>query len=91
MGFEWDEEKATINFRKHGIAFKTATRVFQDENRLVIYDDEHSRDEDRYITIGKVKNMLFVIYVERAENIRIISARLATKKEKEMYYGNSIL
>lgn len=91
MGFEWNEEKAVKNFQKHGIAFRTATRDFQDENRLVIFDDEHSRDEDRYIAIGKVKNVLFVIYVERAENIRIISARLATKREKEMYYGNSIL
>ena len=51
MLFEWDDEKARANIKKHGIDFETAARVFADENRLEIYDEEHSEDEDRYITI----------------------------------------
>ncbi|MBQ7918538.1 MAG: BrnT family toxin [Lachnospiraceae bacterium] len=91
MKFEWDEEKAAINFRKHGIRFETAIRVFQDERRIERYDYKHSLTEDRYITIGKVGKVLFVVFVERGRNVRIISARLATRKEEAKYYGNSVL
>ncbi len=91
MGFEWNEQKSIVNLRKHGIAFEEASEVFLDDNRLEIYDVEHSDEEDRFITIGRVKKILFVVYVEREVNIRIISARLATKREEEMYYGNGIL
>lgn len=54
--------------------------VFNDDNRIEIYDFEHSSDENRYKTIGCVNDILFVVYTERKENIRLISARLATKR-----------
>lgn len=86
MKFEWDEEKNRINQQKHGIRFETAILVFNDDNRIEIYDYEHSSDEDRYNTIGCVNDILFVVYTERKDNIRLISARLATKMERSVYY-----
>lgn len=66
--------------------FMTA-KVFDDEQSIEIYDEEHSTiDEIRYNIIGRVEDMLFVVYTERGERIRIISARLATKEEEELYY-----
>lgn len=87
MTFEWDEEKERSNVKKHHIDFDTAKKVFNDVYRIEIYDVQHSTDEDRYNTIGLVSDVLFVVYTERSDNIRIISARLATDKEKEIYYG----
>ena len=55
-----------------------------------MYDFEHSKDEERFIAIGRVGDILFVVFVERGENIRIISARLATDMEKELYYDKNI-
>ena len=55
-----------------------------------MYDFEHSVDEDRYIAIGKVAEVLFVVFTERKERIRIISARLATEKERVLYYDQNI-
>ena len=89
--FQWDEEKAKINTIKHGISFKPAVKVFQDENRLETFDWEHSRYEDRYQVIGLVDDVLFVVYTERDETTRIISARKATDSERDEYYGNSDL
>ena len=86
MLFEWDDEKAAINLKKHGVSFQTAALVFYDENRIEMYDSEHSLEEDRYNTIGMVEDVLFVVYTERKERLRIISARLANKKERSMYY-----
>lgn len=89
MQFEWDEEKEKINITKHGIGFSTAALVFGDDNRIEKYDDIHSIDEDRYITIGKINGVavvVMVVYTERENAIRIISARIATKREKEAYY-----
>ena len=83
----WDEDKEEINMRKHGISFRTASKVFWDENRIEIYK-VHSIDEDRFITIGSVGEILFVVYTERDSRIRMISARLATNKERRIYYGN---
>lgn len=91
LGFEWNEQKSILNLRKHGIAFEEATEVFLDDNRLEMYDAKHSYDEDRFIAIGKVRKVLFVVYVERGTNIRIVSARLATKREERLYYGDGIL
>lgn len=91
LGFEWDEQKSIINLKKHGIAFEEASEVFLDDNRLEMYDAKHSYDEDRFIAIGKVKKVLFVVYVERDVNIRIISARAATKREENLYYGDGVL
>ena len=84
---EWDDEKNQKNYRKHGIYFEDAARVFLDENKIDEFDEIHSDFEDRYKIIGRVKNILAVIYTERGERYRIISARLATKKEVEEYYG----
>ena len=89
LQFEWDEEKEKNNIVKHGIDFKTASHVFLDPNRLEIYDEKHSTaEEDRYITIGFVKEILTVVYTERTTALRIISARVATKKERMVYYGD---
>lgn len=50
--FDWDPTKETTNRRKHGISFRQATTIFKDPNQLTIYDEEHSQDEDRWITMG---------------------------------------
>lgn len=84
--FEWDEEKNKINIKKHGISFDTAMLVFNDPYHIEFYDTEHSIDEDRYIALGYVKDILFVVFVERKEKIRLISARAATKFERREYY-----
>ncbi len=83
---EWDENKNTINFQKHGISFETAALVFADDDRIEYYDRLHSADEDRYIVIGCVHDVLFVVYTMRNEATRIISARRATPLERKLYY-----
>ena len=83
MKFEWDEEKNQINKRKHKISF-------EDENYIEMYDFEHSIEEDRYIAIGCVGDVLFVVFTERKDNIRLISARLATESERRLYYDQNI-
>jgi uncharacterized DUF497 family protein len=89
LEFEWDEEKERINIAKHGIDFETASHVFLDPNRLEYYDEAHSsRGEARNITIGYVEEVLTVVYTERKNALRIISARAATKKERMVYYGS---
>lgn len=87
LEFEWDEEKERANIKKHGIPFGVAAKVFGDVNRIEIYDKAHSIEEDRYITIGMAGDILFVVYTERHPRIRLISARLATAKERGMYDG----
>lgn len=90
MLFEWDENKEKINIAKHGLDFSTAALVFRDQNRLEWFDEIHSDDEDRYITIGEINGIavvLMVVYTERGDAIRLISARKATKQERRMYYG----
>ncbi|MBR2259090.1 MAG: BrnT family toxin [Blautia sp.] len=87
LQFEWDEEKEKINIYKHGIDFETANRVFLDPNRLEYYDEVHSfAGEEQYITIGSVKGVLTVVYTERTKSLRIISARVATKKESAVLW-----
>lgn len=91
MIFEWDEDKEQKNIDKHGIDFSTAALIFGDNNRIELYDEKHSEYEDRYITIGMVNNIvtvLYVVYTERKDAIRIISARCATRREREVYYEN---
>ena len=90
MVFEWDEEKNILNQRKHGISFETAAYVFTDENYIEMYDFEHSINEDRYIAIGRVGDVLFAVFTERKEKIRLISARLATEAERRLYYDQDI-
>lgn len=89
MKFQWDENKEKINITKHGLDFRTASWVFEDENRIEFYDEEHSYNEDRYITIGLVNQIaviIMLVYTERGDAVRIISARKATKQEKEAYF-----
>ena len=84
---EWDDKKYQINVKKHGIYFEDAARVFLDENRFEDYDELHSDYEDRWKVVGKVIDVLVVIYTERGEKYRMISARYATKEEEDEYYG----
>ena len=88
--FEWDETKNEINQKKHGISFEDAVTVFYDEEALVIADEEHSADEDRFIILGlSIDVRLMVVchcYRESDSVIRIISARKAEKKEAKQYF-----
>ena len=84
--FVWDSAKAELNRQKHKVSFETAARVFLDDNNLDDYDDFHSDDEDRNKIVGMVGNILTVIYTERGDRTRIISARRANKKERADYY-----
>ena len=86
MQFEWDEAKNRMNIRKHGISFEMATGVFFDEYRIERVDYLHSADEERLYTIGRIESILFVVFTERKDSIRIISARKATKEEENEYY-----
>ncbi len=85
--FEWDDEKARTNLQKHGVEFDEASTVFDDPMFITFLDEEHSIDEERYITIGlsNKQRLLMVAHAERKENIRIISARKATKNEEKFY------
>lgn len=82
---EWDDQKNETNVKKHGISFYTAAYVFADANRVELYDEEHSNVEERYAVIGLVGELLFVVYTERDEVVRLISARIATRTEEELY------
>ena len=87
MKFEWDENKATVNLSKHGISFEEARTVFDDRLYVDFYDPDHSDEEDRYIIVGESQqgNLLIVSYTERADFIRLISARKVTRVEREVY------
>lgn len=89
LSIEWDAHKDSLNIKKHGVHFQDAAFVFLDENRIEFYDIKHSNHEDRFIVIGIVNEVLFVVYTEREESIRIISARKATPLERELYYGKN--
>lgn len=85
--FEWNPTKAAGNLAKHGVAFEEAKTVFDDPMFITFVDDEHSVDEERYITVGISGRgrLLVVAHTDREEGIRIISARKATKKEVSYY------
>jgi len=89
--FEWNPHKARKNIEIHGVSFDEASSAFGDALSLTIHDPLHSEDEDRFILMGNsFKNQLLVIvYTERGDNIRIISARKATKKERNQYEENA--
>jgi len=92
LNFVWDEDKNKKNIVSHSISFEEAKTVFFDPNAKVIYDPDHSKDEDRFIILGlsKLLNILVVChcYRENEKIIRIISARKATSKERKQYGGN---
>ena len=88
MLFEWDDKKDQINVERHGIDFETAAGIFCDPDRIEWYDHIHSINEDRFITISMIDKrvcVVTVVYTERDEAIRIISARYATEKERKAY------
>lgn len=92
MKFEWDQSKAASNLNKHGVSFEEAKTVF-DNPLAVIFDDEvHSVDEQREIMIGhsRQNRLLLIAFTERSGNVRIISARLATRNEREDYEQNAL-
>ena len=70
---EWDDNKNRIKFRKHGISFETAALVFADEERIEYHDKLHSQNEDRYVVLGCVQGILYVVYTMRGEAALIIS------------------
>ncbi len=85
--FEWDERKAALNVRKHKVSFTEAATVFEDPNVIIEIDEAHSHDELRSTAIGfsAKSRVLLVVYAERRELIRLISARKATPEEKRRY------
>lgn len=87
--FTWDDRKATQNARKHGVPFEEALTVFFDENATEFFDPGHSRDEDRFLMLGiRSRLRLLVVHYavhEAGTQIRIISARKATKRESKTY------
>ena len=85
--FVWDSEKAEKNFKKHKVRFENAVRVFFDDNSIDEFDEIHSDFEERFKIIGRVDEILVVIYTERGDRNRIISARYATNREENDYYG----
>jgi hypothetical protein len=89
--FEWDDDKARSNQTKHGVTFDEASTVFDDSLARIFDDEAHSSDERREIIIGHSINnqLLLVCFTERPKDIlRIISARLATAKERNDYEEN---
>ncbi len=87
MKFEWDKRKAISNIKRHGVPFEEASTVFGDPLSLTIQDPDHSNKEGRYVTIGLSAKfrIIVVIHTDRGDTTRIISARLATKREKINY------
>ena len=87
MKFEWDEEKATVNFKKHAVSFEEAKTVWDDYFYIDLFDGEHSIEENRFLIIGESKEerLLIVSYTERENRVRIISARELTPKERKDY------
>jgi hypothetical protein len=89
--FEWDGRKASANQKKHGVRFEEAATVFGDPLTLTFRDPDHSGEEERYLTFGtSARNRLLVVaHTSRGDNIRLISARHMTPRERRDYeqYG----
>lgn len=89
LKFEWDPNKNEINKKKHGLSFETAKEVFYDEFAILFDDPDHSIDEDRFLIIGATRTEQICIvshcYRDAEDTIRIISARRATKNERQAY------
>ena len=85
--FEFDPAKAAANLKKQGVSFDEAATVFDDPLSSTLPDDQHSEDEDRFITVGMSiqQRLLFVVYTERDSRIRLIGARTVTAAEREQY------
>lgn len=87
MEFEWDSQKANSNLKKHGVSFQEAASVLGDSLSITYYDPDHSVREHRFITVGMSRfgRVLMVAHTDRGDNIRIISARKMTRKERKYY------
>lgn len=87
MKFDWNHQKAKSNLRKHRVSFAEAVTVFDDPLLIVISDPNHSDEEERWFLIGESNRLrlLVVIYTEKGNRIRLISARRATKSERRTY------
>ena len=90
--FEWDPAKAAENLARHGLAFEAAASVFRDPLALTVYDTEHSEAEERWATVGRAEDGKLLVVIHTFEEtsatsatVRIISAREATKHERENY------
>jgi uncharacterized DUF497 family protein len=87
MDFEWDDVKSESNERKHGVPFTEAMTVFGDPLSVTGYDPRHADDEARFLTMGTSVDgrLLVVSHTDRCDTVRIISARLATRRERKDY------
>jgi uncharacterized DUF497 family protein len=87
LTFEWDTNKARRNLGKHGVSFEESSSVFGDPLSLTVPDPVHSKVEERFVTLGTSHrgNLLVVVHTERGDNIRIISARPASRRERRTY------
>lgn len=85
LTFEWDRDKSKRNLKKHGVSFEEASTIFADPLARTIHDPLHSEQEDRYVSVGESRRqrILVVVFTERGDNIRIISARVATRRERK--------
>jgi uncharacterized protein len=87
--FTWDPDKALLNERKHGVTFEEARTAFYDDNARILDDPDHSDDEDRFLLLGVSSRMRILVvchcYREEDNEIRLISARKATKPERKQY------
>ncbi|HLB59591.1 MAG TPA: BrnT family toxin [Bdellovibrionota bacterium] len=94
LDFTWDERKNEENIKKHGISFEEAKTVFKNFPLEIFYDPEHSASEDRYLAVGfsDQGRVLVVVHIENSQGtqIRIISARQATSKEKRTVFGGKL-
>ncbi len=97
LQFEWDVDKERINIAKHKLNFLDACHVFSDPFQLNLYDEDHSDEEDRWVIIGEAPVMKIVLVVHTIKlhesgegRVRIISARKATKKERESYLARRL-
>jgi len=87
MNFEWDSEKAAQNFERHGISFEEAATAFGDPLSITIGDPDHSEAEDRYVLLGMTfrGRLVVVVHTDRGDSVRLISARLPTRRERQSY------
>ena len=90
LTFEWNPEKESSNVKKHRVSFDEARTIFADPLAITIYDPPHSQDEDRYVSVGESdrRRLLVVVFTDREDRIRIISARLANRRERKNYEEN---
>ncbi len=87
MNFNWDDGKAEANLSKHGVSFLEAATVFEDDLSITFFDADHSVSEERLVIIGHSQRgrLLFVSHTDKDNQVRIISAREATRRERKVY------